>query len=214
MKIKVHGKEREFTERELTSILEEDYERKYYKKDITPLMTATPTEGNWYLVDPEKIDQSLFEEERDDFEQEKARKEIQKAFSEMRNNPVKYNNPFKTMIPFRIWDKHTSKTFVYLHEIAKIIGDDEADMVEQSLEWAQRIQNEGWEAVCNMPDKARSYRAVRTRYPGLYKIYGASSDADKMKAAATHIMCNQYLSEETAGCTVPLVVSRKFISST
>ena len=214
MKIMVHGKVREFTEREIASILEEHFERKYFESDITPLVTATPTEGNWYVVNPQKIDQTLFEEVRDDFEQERVRKEILKAFTEMRKKPEVYLKPFKTMYPYRLWEKYMGKTFVYLREIAKIIGDDEADYIEQTLEWAQRIQNEGWETVCNNPDRARSYRAVRTQYPGLYKVYGASSDADKKRASATHMMNTQYLAEETAGCTVPLVVSRKFISST
>ena len=48
-----------------------------------------------------------------------------------------------------------------LREIARRLGDHNADRVEQALEWAQRIQNgETWEAVCNNPDHATHRRSV------------------------------------------------------
>ena len=215
IKVMVYGVEKEFSEEWIQSIVEEHFDRNYFKSDITALVTAVPSEGNWYYVEPAKIDQTLFWDEREDDEQEKVRKKILKAFAEMQKNPEKYLEPFKTMYPFRPWNKFAGKTFEFLREIAKIIGDDMADETEQALEWAQRISKEGWEVVCNKTDKARSYRAIRTNIPGLYKIYGATCEfRAKTNATATHIMCEQYLSSETAGATVPLVVCRSGLPNT
>ena len=215
IKVMVYGVEKEFSEEMIQSIVEEHFDRNYFKSDITALVTAVPTEGNWYVVEPEKIDQNLFREKRNDYYQEEVRRRILKAFANAQKNPERYLKPFKTMYPFRPWNKFKGKTFEFLREIAQIIGDDMADETEQVLEWAQRISIEGWETVCNKNDRARSYRAIRTEYPGLYKIYGATCEfRAKTNASATHIMCEQYLSTETAGATVPLVVSRSSIPNT
>lgn len=213
IKVMVHGREMNLSEEQLTAILEEHFERKMMETEFTAKVTTTPTEGNWFIVRPKMIDQSLFAEKRQDIRQEKARCEILKAFAEMQKHPEKYAEPFKTLYPARAWAKNKGKTLQELQNLAKIIGDDEANETEQALEWAQRIHNgESWEMVCNNPDKARSYRAIQTKYPGLHRIVGGSTDAEaKCKTEATNILDDQFMYFDKIGCTVPLVVSRKNI---
>ena len=46
-----------------------------------------PTEGEWFEVKPQDINQKLFRRKRKDEEQERVRKIIIEAFVEMKENP-------------------------------------------------------------------------------------------------------------------------------
>lgn len=216
MKVIVHGKEMQFSDKELTSIVEEHFERRLLQTEFTALVTATPTEGNWFIVRPMMIDQSLFAEQREDKNQETTRQRILKAFEEVEKNPQKYAKPFKTLYPSRPWDRTKGKTPQELENLAKEIGDGEAEETEQALQWAQQIYNgESWESICNLPDSARSYRIVKTKYPGLHNLVGGSTDAEpRTKTSATNVLEEQFTYYENVGCTVPLIVSRKNIPGT
>lgn len=213
MKVMLYGKEHDFSEEELVSILEDHFERQAMEADFIDTVTSTPAEGCWFIVRPKLINRSIFEEKREDIKQENVRQEILKAFDEMHKYPEKYSEPFKTLYPTRPWSKKKSKTLKELRNMAKIIGDDVADETQQALEWAQRIFNgESWEMVCNNPDNARSYRAIKTRYYGMYLLVGGSKDAQvNSKVEPAHVLQENYMYFEKVGCTVPLVVSHQNI---
>jgi len=146
--LQVNGQKRTYSEEELTAILEAYYSNKVEK----------PTEGKWFQVNPKDINRALFENERLDKVQEWTRKIILEAFIEVDNNP-KYRKPFGTYFPKKTWV--SVRDAEELCKIAKGIGDDTTDWVEQALEWAQRINNgESWQAVCNKVDNANCYRMI------------------------------------------------------
>ena len=122
-----------------------------------------PIEGKWFTVEPDNIDQKLFFNERVNHEQEKVRQRILYAFSQWKNKPEKYAKSFQTLTPIKTWDSITLPG--HLEKIEEIVtrlgGDHIADLVEQSLEWAQRIYNgESWENLCNNPDTATYFRLI------------------------------------------------------
>ena len=213
MKIRLYGKEVDFSEEQLVAILEEHFERKSMEAAFIDTVTEVPSEGSWFIVKPKSIDQRLFEGKREDARQENVRSQILKAFEEMRRHP-EMAEPFKTLYPARPWTKHKGKTLKELHNMAKLIGEDEANETQQALEWAQRISNgETWEEVCNTPDKAHSYRVIQTKYPGMYAIIGGSTDAEpKTKVEVSHVLQETFMYYEKVGCAVPLVVSHKNIN--
>ena len=204
--MKIMSQGREIPEKEF-SLMERYYESKILQDEFDSF-TATPAEGKWFVVRPLKINQELFKEKRDDLEQEKMRLRILKAFENMKKDR-KYERPFKTLFPMRLWEKYKGQTPKDLLWIAKSIGEDEADETEQALEWAQRIFNgESWEALCNTPDTARSYRMIRGSHYGLFKVVGGSKDTEpKGKTPASDILKDSFVSFEKLGCTVPLIVS-------
>ena len=161
-----------------------------------------PEEGKWFEVNPEAINQELFQEKRYDRKQEWTRHLILEAFTEMKNNPGKYGRPFKTMMPAKAWD---SKTVAELKELASSFGDHNADWVEQALEWAQRIHNgESWEDVCSEPDTANWYRLVVWK-DGYARLIGGS-DMHNDDSPASDVGHSDYYSNNRVDCTVPLVV--------
>lgn len=136
-----------------------------------------PTEGEWFEVKPQDINQKLFRRKRKDEEQERVRKIIIEAFVEMKENPEEYGRSFKTMMPEKTWD---SKTVFELKKMACQLGDHNANWVEQALEWAQRIANgESWEAICDDVDTANWYRLVVWKYGYTRRVGGSSVDCDK-----------------------------------
>lgn len=154
----IHGRERTFSEKELIAILEKYFSNEATEQTTTAKVAQVPTEGQWFEVNPQTINQSLFKNERKDERQERTRKLILEAFAEVKSSPEKYGRKFKTMMPKKTW---TSKTVAELKQLACEFGNHNADWVEQALEWAQRICNgESWEAVCNKPDTANCYRLV------------------------------------------------------
>lgn len=141
----VYGKEMTFTTKKLTSIVESHFSR-------------SESEGKWFQVNPEDIDEKLFEEPRENSAQEETRRMIVKALAKVKEFPEKYGNPFETMVPTKTWE---AKSINQLKEVACCLGDHMGDCTEQALEWAQRISNgEKWENICNKPDNANWKRFV------------------------------------------------------
>lgn len=197
----IHGRERTFSEQELIAILEKHFSNEATEQLNTAKVAQVPTENQWFEVNPQAIDQSLFQKKRRDERQEKTRKLILEAFAEVKNNPEKYGKKFKTMMPKKTW---TSKTVKELKQLACKLGDHNADWVEQALEWAQRICNgESWEAVCNIADTANWYRLVVWKN-GYARLVGGSR-VDNYDDPASDVDNYDYSSYDWIGSTVPLV---------
>ena len=193
--LQVNGRKMTFSEVESISILEDDFESK------TLEVAQKPTEGKWFKVNPLAIDENLFKKKRSDSKQEKTRQLILEAFEEMKKDS-KYAKPFKTMVPEKTW---TSKTVSELKEMAKELGDHNADWVEQALEWAQRIANgETWKSICNDPDTANCYRIVVWKN-GYCRLVGGSRKDDDSNPASD-VGWNDYDDSGNYDSTVPLVV--------
>ena len=208
MRIKVRGKEMNFSQEELRSILEDYFELKTFQSNMIFEVTVKPSEGRWFIVEPKKIIREIFLKKRNNPEQENVRQLILIALDEVEKDPNKYGHKFKTMFPFRYWQRNRGKQIRDLDGMAKIIGDHMADEIEQYLEWAQRIQNgESWEELCNMQDVAPSYRVIKTQEnPYLHRIVGGARDRDAF-ASPTCMNDEKYTHYEKVGCTVPLIVS-------
>ena len=119
-----------------------------------------PREDEWFEVKPKTIDRSLFESERSDEYEEEVREWIRWAFEQVEKEPQKYAEQFETIISKTAYMKYiTSSTMEHL-----MYEFHHTDIVEQLLEWAQRISNgETWEAVCN--DKETAVREVLNLSP-------------------------------------------------
>lgn len=198
----IHGREKTFSEQELIAILEQHFSNEATEQETTTKMVLGPTEGQWFEVNPQAIDQSLFQNKRNDARQEKTRNLILEAFKEVRNNPEKYCRKFKTMMPKKTW---SSKTVKELKQLACNFGDHNAEWVEQALEWAQRIYNgESWETVCNNADTANWYRLVVWKN-GYARLVGGSRDVSSSHPASD---VGDYGCSSHGGIshTVPLVV--------
>ena len=197
----IHGREKTFSEQELIAILEKNFSNEATKAETTVNVAKVPTEDQWFEVNLQDINQSLFEKEKKDGRQEKTRKLILEAFAEAKRKPEKYGRKFKTMMPKKTW---TDKTVKELRQLAWELGDHNADWVEQALEWAQRICNgESWEAVCNNADTANWYRLVVWKN-GYARLVGGSRDCSDYNPAS-------YVYDLNCGYggfdfTVPLVV--------
>ena len=198
----IHGRERTFSEKELIAILEKYFSNEATEQATTAKVAHVPTEDDWFEVNPQTINQSLFKKNRKDERQERTRKLILEAFAEVKSSPEKYGRKFKTMMPKKTW---TYKTVAELKQLACEFGNHNADWVEQALEWAQRICNgESWEAVCNNADTANWYRLVVWKN-GYARLVGGSrcngnfypaSDVDFIDCYSSRRICN----------SVPLVV--------
>ena len=146
--LKVHGREINFFEDRLIVILE-----KYFENEAMECLS----EEKWFKVNPQSIDQTIFNQPKSDSKQEKMRKYILEAFEEMKKNP-KYTRPFKTQIPKKTWSE---RTLGELKELASTGGDHIANWVEQALEWAQRISNgESWVNICNNYEPIESFERI------------------------------------------------------
>lgn len=199
----VHGRERTFSEQELIAILEKHFSNEAAEQANTAKVAQIPTEDKWFEVNPQAIDQTLFQKKRKDRKQEKTRKLILKAFVEVKSNPEKYGKKFKTMMPKKTW---SYKTVAELRQLACKLGDRNADWVEQALEWAQRICNgESWETVCNNADTSNWYRLVLWKKNAGYAFVGGSCVINDDDPASEVFDCG-YDSDDTCDCTVPLVV--------
>lgn len=187
--LKVLGRERTFSEEELTSILEEHF-------------SNVPFERVSSEINFSKINQSLFEERREDARQERARRLIVEAFEEVKKNPKKYKKKFKTIIPKKNWN---NSKVIELKNMAKKIGDHMADWVEQALEWAQRISDgETWESICNELDHISAYRAIIWKNGKVAQV-GMSPFLHE-KNTQTSIYESYFYDHETLYNIVPLIV--------
>lgn len=198
----IHGRERTFSEKELIAILEKYFSNEATEQVTTAKVAQVPTEDQWFEVNPQTINQSLFKKKRKDERQERTRKLILEAFAEVKSSPEKYGRKFKTMMPKKTW---TSKTVAELKQLACEFGNHNADWVEQALEWAQRICNgESWEAVCNNADTANWYRLVVWKNGYARLVGGSRNNLDCHPAS--DVNCYVYCSDGRFYYTVPLVV--------
>lgn len=199
----IRGKKMTFLEDELTDIVEEYFSSIPIDNAETLNVTKVPTENRWFEVKPKAINRSLFEKKRKDMVQEKTRQLILKAFIQMDSEPEKYANDFKTMFPKKIWKY---KTVADLKKLATILGDHNADWVEQALEWAQRINNgETWEELCNSQDTSKWYRTVIWSDKSVRLVGG--SYRDNAFTPATDIGEYRYATNIVPPYSVPLIVS-------
>lgn len=198
----VHGRERTFSEKELIAILEKHFSNEATEQVSTAKGAQEPTEDKWFEVNPETIDQSLFQKKRKDKRQEKTRRLILEAFAEVKSSPEKYGKKFKTMMPKKSW---TYKTVEELKQLACKLGDHNADWVEQALEWAQRISNgESWEVICNNADTANWYRMIIWKNGYACLVGGSRNDYNSSPASDVDVL--GYNSGDRIHDTVPLVV--------
>ncbi|MDE5830481.1 MAG: hypothetical protein K2H53_02070 [Clostridia bacterium] len=205
--LQINGREQSFSEEELIARLEELEELKNKETETTKQIIGevdkNPTEGEWFEVNPNFIEQSLFSKSREDSNQETTRKLILEAFEEVKNNPSKYSKGFKTMMLEKTWEL---KTVGELKKIVKEKGYHIADWVEQALEWAQRLQNgESWEDICNKADIAKWFRLVVWKN-GCIRLIGGSHE-NYTEISATYINYGYYHDKYRLTEAVPLVVS-------
>jgi len=202
----VHGRERTFSEQELVAILEKHFSNEATEQVSTAKLAQVPTEGKWFEVNPQSINQNLFQKRREDWRQERTRQIIQEAFAEADKQPKKYDSPFCTLIPKKNWNDY--KTVEELKEYAKNLGGLMADWVEQALEWAQRISNgESWETICNNSDTAKWYRMIVWQN-GDARLVGGSRNRDH-DFPTSGVYDYDYYSYNRLFNTVPLVVLKK-----
>ena len=202
--LQVKGQEMTFSESELIAIVEKhfDSESTNPESETSSQTVQGPKEGEWFGVNPTYIDQSLFKEMRKDVKQEKTRRLIVKAFQTVEYNPEKYGKPFETMMPSRTW---STKFIQELEEMAKRIGDGNADWVEQALEWAQRIDNgETWEAVCNDIDTAMFQRLIVWKDSSFRRVGG--SRKYEFNYPTSEVGDESYDSDDLISDAVPLIV--------
>jgi len=154
IKLNIFGEERTFPKKEVETVMENYLSHERYEEQE---LLERPTEGKWYRVNPLKINQEFFQEQREDGNQEKTRQIILSAFRKLNSNPDYYGIPFETMMPEKTW---RIKSISDMRSMALDLGEGTASLYEQSLEWAQRIINESWEAICNDSDTAKCYRFV------------------------------------------------------
>ena len=191
--LQVDGREMTFTEEELTAILEDHF---------TFATSKRPTEDVPFEVNPLGIDRNLFKKKRKDEQQEKTRQLILEAFTEMDKNPGKYGKSFKTLMPKKTW---VWKTVDAHRELATKLGDHMADLVEQFLEWAQRIQNgETWKAICDKADSANWYRLIEWNN-GYALLVGGSRKMGYLYPASS-VGNIKYLAKDRIYSAVPLIV--------
>lgn len=67
--LQVNGRNMTFSEKELRAILEEHFSSET-RQVTTAKVAQKPTEGEWFEVKPQAIDQELFEKKRKDQRQE------------------------------------------------------------------------------------------------------------------------------------------------
>lgn len=191
----INGEEKTFSKHELVTILEE------YFQNTT--ITHVPTENKWFKVNPETINRELFQEAREDKQQEENRQLILEAFVEIDMDPEKYGRKFETLFPQKTWEG--AETVASLKELACKLGERNADWVEQALEWAQRITNgEPWEAICNTDDSAQYYRMVIWKNGNARAIGGSSANGFKFPAG--YVYYDDYYHSDRINNTVPLAI--------
>lgn len=82
--LQVNGRKMTFEEEELIAIVEKHLSSETTKQ--TTKVSQKPTEDAWFEVEPQAIDQKLFEKKRKDSRQEATRLFILEAFAEMKDN--------------------------------------------------------------------------------------------------------------------------------
>ena len=202
----IHGRERTFSEKELIAILEKYFSNEATEQATTAKVAQVPTEDQWFEVNPQTINQSLFKKKRKDERQERTRKLILEAFAEVDKHPEKYASAFYTLMPEKKWNG--LKTVAELNAYANDLDGQMADWVEQALEWAQRLFNgESWETICNNADTANWYRVILWKN-GCYRLVGGSRNIN-INYPASDVGNRGYYSNDRIIGAVPLVVLKK-----
>ena len=200
--LQVNGKKMDFSEQELTAIVEKHLSSETTQQTTTTNVAQKPTEDAWFEVKPQAIAQKLFEKKRTDQRQEATRQIILEAFAEMKDNPEKYGKNFKTMMPKKTW---VCKSVQQLKYMASQLGDHNADWVEQALEWAQRIANgESWKNICKDKDTANWYRLVIWK-DGYAHLVGGSACYSSI-GPASFVSSGDFSGDYNLYYAVPLVV--------
>lgn len=203
----IHGRERTFSEKELIAILEKYFSNEATEQATTAKVAQVPTEDQWFEVNPQTINQSLFKKKRKDERQERTRKLILEAFAEVDKHPEKYASAFYTLMPEKKWNDY--KTVAELKAYANDLDGQMADWVEQALEWAQRLFNgESWETICNNADTANWYRVILWEN-GCYRLVGGSRNNFNDDPPASGVFNYDFASYSFFLDTVPLVVLKK-----
>jgi len=149
--------------------------KSFYGKETILRVPTIPLENEWFDVDPEVlINQEIFQKKRSNWSEERTRLIILEAFEEAKRNPEKYLKKFEKMYPSRKLD-YEFLTEEKCEEIACKLGDHQADWIEQSFEWAQRIFNDeaiGWKTTCNRLDKSKWIRVIKGKDGNLKRVGG------------------------------------------
>ena len=220
----IGGKEMTFSEKELAMAVEYYFAKEYgtspesdipgYRRPM--LIPASPIEGKWFMVNPMCIDRKLFEEKREDRIQECLRKLILQTFKAVDEKPKIYRYPFSTLIPKKeelpsvMWADTEKRT---IHEFEHLLKNYNssyswANIMEQSLEWAQCIQNgETWEDLCNNPDTVTRHRLVIDRNEERIYTIGGSCSGSKINSPFTIVKSACIPGFEISGA-VPMIVRR------
>lgn len=171
--LQVLGKRMMFDAEVLETIVEV-----YMTEILAKRMPNSLREGEWFDIDPTKIDQRLFAEKREDGREEWTRQVIVAAFQQMRLKPEKYARPIQTMRPEKTWEG--TRTVRELMVMANELGNSILDWVWLAFEWAQRIANgEAWSKLCNEADKSK-YFTLFIWTDGKPHIVGGSRLSDHM----------------------------------
>lgn len=199
--LRVGGVEKEFSEEEITSILEEHF-KKTAVAERNIIRAKKPTEGVPFEVNPSTIDRNLFQTSREDCRQERLRRYILDAFEYADKYPKKYAMPFKTFRPEKDWE---SKRIDEIIKLANKLGDHMTDWVEYAFELAQRIENgESWEDICNKPDSAKWCRLIEGKNG--YPCFVGGSRGNTHNCSAYNFVGVTYNSIWMIRYTVPSVV--------
>ncbi len=184
--VPVNGKEVTLSEGKLIEIIECYFRGE--KVRTTLEIASIPTEGKCFEVNFFSIDQNKFKRKRKNPIQEQLRQQILKAFVEVANNPERYALPFKTVIPKRPKGLLIPRKAEEVKEIAECEGDHNANWVEQTLEWAQRISNgENWRTLCNKNDTAKWHRLIEGTNGEFLCVGGATEDSNDGEHNCIHM---------------------------
>ena len=178
----VNGREMTFSEDELVQIVEEHFSSENSSKEELK-ETKVSTENQWIDVNPETINQKVFEKKRSDVVQERTRMLILEALEKMKKES-RYREPFQIMVPSKNWKM---KTFREMNSFAHQKGGHITDWIELALQWAQRLSDgESWESLCNKPDTANWNRIVVWK-DGVALVGGSVNERSRYSAVEADV---------------------------
>lgn len=204
---KVHGREMDFSEREIGAILEKCIpEGSILPKTFEE--AEKPTAGKCFKVGLGTIDFSLFLERRKNRRQERIRQTILLARKEASKQPEKYQ-VFYLLIPRKEW-VYGDEDYITVRvamAFSEQLGGYTETWIEKALGWAQEITNgngsdESWKAVCNDYDTVMCSRLVVWKDRLLRRIGGCGCGSRR----SSYIYNNNCKYYDKLDDTVPGVV--------
>ena len=190
----IDGRERSFTEGELTRIVEE-----YCKKEGTESVRKKTTVGSWLVVNFTTINTKMFETPRKEAKQEEIRLLILEAIEIAKRNENFQN--FEIQVLEKKWK---SKSYREFKDIARKNEAHIATWVEVALWWATQIQAEqDWEKLCNEKEDCEWYKLAEWKNTLAYIGNCTSSNG---KAPATEIFECGFLNRIQICDAVPFLV--------